>query len=180
MIIALAGRRVDAKGQNPPRFPSTLEAAEMVRYRIRNKLLNLQATVLVSSAACGADLLAISEAGKLGLRRRIVLPFNRDRFRATSVTDRPGDWGPLYDGELDAVQAHSDLVIAPVAPEKNPCLETNHAIIEEALALARTLRDSVGAVRVWEGESRGEGDLTEEFGAYARKKGLSVFDVMTC
>jgi hypothetical protein len=179
MIVALAGRRVDPKEQNPPRFSSTPEAVEVVRRRIHDKLLSLQASVLVSSAACGADLLALAEAGKLGLRRRVILPFDRDKFRSTSVTDRPGNWGPLFDAELDEAQAHDDLVIAPAVPEKIAYLETNHIIIEETLSLARALQQKGVAIRVWEGQTRGEGDLTEEFGEYAQRKGLGVFDVMT-
>jgi hypothetical protein len=38
---------------------------------------------------------------------------------------------------------------------------------------------AVAAIRVWEGKSRGKGDLTEEFGHYAQMKGLKIFDVMT-
>ena len=67
--------------------------------------------VVVSSAACGADLLALEQAGGLGLRRRVVIPFDRERFRAGSVVDRPGDWGGLYDSILDAVGAQGDLVV---------------------------------------------------------------------
>jgi hypothetical protein len=179
MIVALAGRRVDPEGQKPPRFSSVPESVAVVRSRIRERLLSLDATALVSSGACGADLLALDEAGKLGLRRRVILPFERDRFRSKSVTDRPGNWGPVYDAVLDEVQARGDLVIATAASEDEAYLETNHRIIEEALSLARMLQNPTAAVRVWEGKSRGEGDLTEEFGDYARIKGLSVFDVMT-
>jgi hypothetical protein len=179
MIVALAGRRVDPKDQDHPRFSPAPKSVELVKWRIRDKLLNLQASVLVSSAACGADLLALAEAGGLGLRRRVILPFDRDRFRSTSVTDRPGNWGPLYDAVLDEVQAVGDLVIAPAAPADKAYLETNHIIIEEALSLASMLRQKGVAIRVWEGKTRGEGDLTEEFGEYAQMKGLEVFDVMT-
>jgi hypothetical protein len=179
MIVALAGRRVDAENQIQPRFSSAPEAVDLVRRRIRDKFLSLQAAALVSSAACGADLLALAEAGKLGLRRRVILPFDRDTFRSTSVTDRPGNWGPLYDTVLNEVQAVGDLVIVPGASRDRAYLETNHHIIEEALSLAKTLQLPVTAVRVWEGKSRGEGDLTEEFGDYARTKGLRVCDVTT-
>lgn len=179
MIVALAGRRIDPKNQNPPRFPSTLETVKLVRRRIRDKLLDLQASVLVSSAACGADLLALDEAGKLGLRRRVILPFDRVKFRSISVTDCPGNWGPLYDVALDEVQGVGDLVIASAAGEGKAYLETNHTIIEEALSLARTLQRNRMAIRVWEGKTRGEGDLTEEFGEYAQINGFRVCDVLT-
>jgi hypothetical protein len=90
--IALAGRRVDPPDASEVRFPASAKNIEIVRQRIRNKLQTKRTTVIVSSAACGSDLLALSEAGNLGLRRRVVLPFDRDKFRTTSVTNRPGDW----------------------------------------------------------------------------------------
>lgn len=179
MIVALAGRRVDPKEQSPARFSSAPEAVETVRHRIRDKLLSLQASVLVSSAACGADLLALAEAGNLGIRRRVILPFDPDEFRSTSVTDRPGNWGLLYDAVLDEVQAAGDLVIAPVTSRDKAYLETNHIIIEETLSLVRALQQAGVAIRVWEGRSRGDGDLTEEFGEYAQRKGICVYDVLT-
>src|SRR5262245_52110419 len=67
MVVALAGRRIDAPRAAMPRFP--LERRSAVRRRIRVQLELLGADVLVSSAACGADLLAQDIAGKLGLRR---------------------------------------------------------------------------------------------------------------
>jgi hypothetical protein len=38
------------------------------------------ADALVCSAACGADLIALEEAERLGIRRCSVLPFSPDRF----------------------------------------------------------------------------------------------------
>jgi hypothetical protein len=75
MIIALAGRRVDPPDAKEHPFPGSASNIEVVRERIRTSLKNHGAQVLVSSAACGSDLLVLSEAGNLGLRRRIVLPF---------------------------------------------------------------------------------------------------------
>src|SRR5262245_15369924 len=102
MLIALAGRRVDAPNAGTARFP--LVNVELVSRRVDELFEHEAATALVSSAACGADLLALKVAGARRMRRRIVLPFDRARFRATSVIDRPGDWGRLYDrilAELD-------------------------------------------------------------------------------
>src|SRR4029450_10857441 len=50
------------------------------------------ATTWGGSALPGSD-----AAGALGVARHVVLPFDRIRFRRTSVVGRPGDWGPLYD-----------------------------------------------------------------------------------
>lgn len=179
MIIALAGRRVDASDAKQSRFPPTPENIKIVRERIRALLLAQGATAVISSAACGADLLALSEAGKLGLRRRVVLPFDRESFRTTSVTDRPGEWGVLYDSVLDEVEKKADLLVMRLHSEDQAYAETNHVILNEALSLGRQLKSPVTAVLVWEGRSRGEGDLTEEFGVYARNKGVRVIEVMT-
>jgi len=180
VIVALAGRRVDAKDQEYPRFPSTFEVIAAVRHRIRHKFRELGATVLVSSAACGADILALEEAAILHMRRRVVLPFDREKFRLTSVTDRPGNWGALYDTVLDEVQAADDLIILPPVRKEKVYLETNHHIISEALSLSKSLQNPVVAVLVWEGKSRGEGDLTEEFGHHAKMQGLPLHEVLIC
>ncbi len=167
MILAFAGRRVDPEGQDPPRFSSSVESVARVRALIHNTFV------------CGADLLALEQAGILGLRRRIILPFDRDRFRSTSVTDRPGPWGELYDTVLDDVQARGNLVIAPTVAKNKTYIETNHLIVEEALSLAKALHQPTAAIRVWEGAPRGKEDFTEEFGEYAQRRGLQVHDVPT-
>jgi hypothetical protein len=179
MIIALAGRRVDALDPKSVRFPSTPENLETVRKRIFELLQAKHASVLVSSAACGADLLALSAAGALGVRRIIALPFEREKFRQTSVTDRPGEWGSLYDSILDDVQKAGDLRILDLKSEEESYAGTNHVIVDEAISLGQKLRVPVNAVLVWDGKSRGKGDLTEEFGRYARSRKVAVIEVMT-
>ena len=177
MIIALAGRRVDAADAPEARFP--LRNLELVKMRIREMLRAQAATLLVSAAACGADLLALSEAGGLGIRRRVVLPFERERFKETSVTDRPGNWGPLYEKVMDEVEAGGDLVIAKSSAEGKEYVEGNLAIIDEAIRLGREMRQSVTAAMIWDGSSRGDDDITEQFGAEAGKRGLPLIEVRT-
>ena len=179
MIIALAGRRVDASDSKSVRFPSTPENLETVRKRILDLLKTKDASALVSSAACGAELLALSAADTLGVRRIVVLPFERSKFRETSVTDRPGKWGSLYDSILDKVQRAGDLRILHLKSEEDAYAETNHVIVDEAISLGQELRVPVGAALVWDGKSRGKGDLTEEFGRYARSRKIAVVEVMT-
>ena len=61
---ALAGRRVDTPHAQVARFP--LSRVPAVRAAIKDALLQHQVGELVSSAACGADLLALSVAEELG------------------------------------------------------------------------------------------------------------------
>jgi hypothetical protein len=179
VVIAVAGRRIDAVASQEKHFP--LERVPEVRAQIR-ELLEARATAVVGAAACGADLLALTEAGDLGLRRRVVLPFERARFRSTSVTDRPGDWGALYDRVLDEVEAAGELVIIDSSDgdgDDERYAAANRIILDEAVSLAAALRRPAAALLIWDGKSRGPDDLTESFGLEARKRGLSMLEVKT-
>jgi len=177
MIIALAGRRVDAIGATQSRFP--LQNVNRVSMAVRALFELHQVTAVVSSAACGADLIGLTEAGKLGLRRRIVLPFDRTKFRAASVVDRPGDWGALYDTILDEVESQNALTIVNTAAHAEPYSMVNGVILADAVSLGREEGEPVNAALVWDVVSRGEQDYTDEFGMKARKLGLAVLEVLT-
>jgi hypothetical protein len=177
MIIALSGRRVDALRTEHPRFP--LQNIARVKDGVHRLFEIQQVTAVVSSAACGADLIALSEAGSLGLRRRVVLPFDPKRFRETSVVDRPGNWGDIYDRVIHQVEASGDFVVLGETDQGDPYAATNKVILSEAIALAGETQEPVGALLIWDGASRGKQDFTESFGAEARKLGLKVFEVLT-
>jgi hypothetical protein len=171
VVLALAGRRIDAEGADTPRFP--LSQVEAVRQRLHQLLAGERIGVLVCSAACGADLVALEEAGKLGIRRRVVLPFPRERFRETSVVDRPGDWGEVYDRVIADVDAKGDLVVLEMTAgdEGYAHQAANEIIIREADAIAGSGEPT--AVIVWEGSPRSESDATDAFRALAKQAGFS-------
>ena len=184
--MALAGRRVDARGAERPRFP--LANIEAVAQRLRTVLADLEPEILVSSAACGADLLALDTARTLGIRRRIVLPFDASRFRASSVVDRPGEWGPLFDSLYEEALSSNDVVILPCEGDDEAAYAAaTDRIVTEALSLAERTNPegivSLGreptAIVVWEGESWGEGDMTARFAALAANGGMRVVEVAT-
>ena len=184
MIVALAGRRIDAEDAAVPRFP--LERRSYVRKRIRTQLELLEASALISSAACGADLLAQDVARTLGLRRHIVLPFSRERFRATSVVDRPGRWGHLFDTICDQMAREGGLTVLSSDPgEEAAYKHANQEILAQTLRLAQAqapgefLAGQAVALLVWDGVSRGPEDLTAALGASARAQGLRVVEVLT-
>lgn len=162
-VVALAGRRVDSADAREPRFP--LANVPAVRRRISELLAAEGTDTLVCSAACGADLIALEEAELLGLRRRVVLPFAPERFRNTSVVDRPGDWGPAFDRLVAAARSEGNLVVIEVGDGDAAYVAANCVIVREAQALARagTTPRRLVAVMAWEGEPRGEGDATENF-----------------
>lgn len=159
MIVALAGRRPDPPDVETARFP--IANAVAVREQIRRVLIQYSPRYLVSSAACGADLLALDIAGDHGIRTAVLLPFVEDEFRARSVTDRPGHWGALYDRIISEVRAKGGLTVLTNAGE-SPYRYTTKEIINVTCGLAQE-DESIMAVTVWEGSPRGEGDMTAEF-----------------
>lgn len=186
MIVTLVGRRIDSQDSPVARFP--LEVSPTVRTHLHTLLKEQGATMLVSSAACGADLLALEVAGELGLRRRVILPFAPEKFRAASVTDRPGDWGRLFDKIIADVRQTGDLVLIDEEKEdKEAFLSTNRAILDEAQKLAprrngkakMTPGRHILAVIVWDGQPRGELDFTLDFANEARARSIPVAEVLT-
>lgn len=187
MIIVLAGRRVDALDAEQPRFP--LANVNGVEQRLRDLMATIAPRVVVCSAACGADLLALKAARDLGIRYRIVLPFDRERFRSTSVIDRPGEWGTLFDALYEVAQTRHDVMtVPPSADDTAAYTAANEQIFAEALALTGKetgwggtdlLEESLMAVVVWDGHPRGENDLTADFAARARAIRARVVEVNT-
>jgi hypothetical protein len=178
VVIALAGRRIDAADSETLRFP--LRNVPLVEQRLGELFAREGATALISSAACGADLVALAIAGRRRMRRRVVLPFGREKFRATSVTDRPGDWGPMYDRVLAELAPTGDIVILEgLGDGTEAYAATNDVILDQAAAVARQMNAKPVAVLVWEGDPRGSDDTTAAFGDEARKHGLPVLQVKT-
>jgi len=180
MIIALAGRRIDAPDAEITRFPP--ENAELVRGRLLELFKNEAPSAMVSSAACGADLLALEAAGESGVRRHIILPFERGRFRETSVTDRPGDWGNLFDKICDEVETEGNLITLENFEDE---AKAYSAVTREFLKKAESLRSSDGnieeilAVIIWEGKAKDERDETAAFAEQAKAGNFVVKEILT-
>ncbi len=175
---ALAGRRIDAVGADTPRFP--LERAGAVRDRIRELMVEHRPDWLVSSAACGSDLLAQEIAAELRVQRRVVLPFHPEEFRRRSVVDRPGEWGPRFDRLIGELESHGNLVDLGLDPDAaDVYTQANEAILEQAVALSGGAGGNVLVVVVWEGRSRGDDDYTAAFAQAARRRTMTVTYVLT-
>jgi hypothetical protein len=185
-VVALGGRRIDAEPTSTPRFP--FDQVDRVGMEIADQLRRTQAVALVCSAACGADLIALETAQKMGLPTRIILPFSAARFRETSVVDRPRPefWGSMFDRVTSAARADGNLVELD-APEADDAYSmTNGVIIREAKKLAgiKDRERSTGSLRlialvVWEGASRGSDDNTNKFVQLAQESGFRIEQVLT-
>ena len=175
-VTALAGRRIDAPGARDRRFPAENEAA--VAERIGNMLVGTASIGVVSSAACGADILALERAGELGLERRVVLPFPRERFRATSVVDRGEEWGHRFDAILDGLDKRDIVELNVEGGEEDAYAAANVAILDEAAKWAVDGQPIIATV-VWNGLARGASDLTEAFRQMAIKRKIETVSVPT-
>lgn len=176
-VIAHAGRRIDAQGAAERRFPPDNEA--LVSSRIRNMLVASAAQAVVSAAACGADILILEHAALLGLSCRIILPFHRDRFRATSVADRGESWGLRYDAILKQLTEQDIVELDVPGTDDDAYAAANVRILSEAASLAAATNRCALAAVVWNGMARGSTDLTDSFRQHAVDAKLEIITVPT-
>lgn len=192
-IVAFAGRRIDAQDATTPRFPLT--QVDVVREQIEALFRRDQVNTLICSAACGADLIALRIARKLGIGYRVILPFAPDHFRVTSVIDRPAsqewNWGALFDQVIDAAQQSGKLLVIKTGEDGHAVYQAvNRAILDAALGQEHDQKvpsamesahgsPQVQAVIVWDGHARSPQDLTLHFAEEARSRGLVVRQILT-
>jgi hypothetical protein len=183
VIVAVAGRRIDAPDAAVARFP--LANRRLVARRIGAALRRLDATAVVASAACGADLLALDATVRRGVRRRIILPYAEEWFLEDSVTDRPGRWAGAFRAQCAAARAAGDLVVLGEARGSDDAFRAvNEAIVAEAQRLAAGASPAdpaaaLAALIVWEGSPRGPDDLTAHLRERMRRLGARVVEVST-
>jgi tetratricopeptide (TPR) repeat protein len=176
-VTAVAGRRIDATKAPDKRFPSQNEG--LVKERIRNMLVGTASIGVVSSAACGADILALECAEDLDLRHRVVLPFSRERFRSTSVVDRGEEWGARFDAILSKLGKDDVIEMTFDGNEDEGYAAANGRILDEAAKMAEAQGQRVVAAIVWNGVARGAGDLTDGFQKLAAGRKMEVVSVGT-
>lgn len=175
-IVALAGRRIDPAGAATQRFP--LEAVSRVRKELRRALKRLAPRLLVSSAACGADLLGLEIAAQLGIRSLVILPFSIQEFRRSSVVDRPGNWGPLFDQLVSARKGSRDLVVLRGRADRADDAYA-HAT-REIIRRARQECEAAACVAllIWDGHPSSPQDATADFKRRAAASGFLIQELI--
>lgn len=177
MIIALAGRRIDEVNAPYKRFPAN--SISLVKEKLRRFFLDHMVTHLVCSGACGADLLAHDIAGEMGIRRTMILPFDAKSFRSTSVTDRPGEWGRMYDKMLKEISLSNLKILNYDQADSRAYEKTNEEILNYAETLGNDNQVKVGALIIWEGKSKDSNDTTLHFKLMAEKRSLRILEIIT-
>jgi hypothetical protein len=181
-VVALAGRRVDPDDSAEARFP--LDRCPAVAAELATLLDQASATRLICSAAAGADLLALDVASRLGISKHVVLPYDPEVFRNTSVTDRPGDWASIFDRVLRDLAPKDRLeILEERRTSANAFRAVNQTIVDHALQAASAGGDILFkaplAIVVWEGQPRGADDATDDFRVRAAAAGLGLVEILT-
>jgi hypothetical protein len=181
VVVAVAGRRVDAPGSVPERFPASAMIA--VKCSVKTFLDDHGGVAVVASAACGADILALEAASELGIRTRVILPFARDRFGGTSVEGRGEGcgWGDRFATLIDGAEVREDVVVLPYAEgsDDDAYARATARIVAEAVDLARALRAEVIALAIWDERPRHGRDATKDFVDTAKRWGIETFSIPT-
>ena len=172
-VIVSAGRRVDAPDAQAARFPAA--NVDAVKQRIRKVFARENPVALVCSGACGADLLAIEVAEERHMKCYVLLGAEPAEFRQTSVTDRPGNWGELFDQAMKT----ATVEVLKVPEGQEGYLETNLKLLERAGAVAKEDGTSVVALVIWNEQSRGPDDVTDHFLQQAKARKVPVTEIST-
>ena len=172
-VIVSAGCRVDVPDAQTPRFPPANVNA--VRQRIAAFFTKESPSAVVCSAACGTDLLVLDVAGQARVMRNVVLGAQPTVFRKESVTDRPGNWGEMF----DEVMRSAKVEVLKLPAGQEGYLQTNLDLLDRAETVAKKFETSVKALVIWNGQSRGSDDVTGHFLEQAKLRGIPVTQIST-
>ena len=184
MIVILAGRRIDAEDADARRFPA--DQIKRVREEIKLFFVENNPHWLVCSGACGADLIALDVTVELNMPAKMILPFDADTFRSTSVTDRKGNWGILFDSIHDELNEKENVIILNFTKDDKDAYEkTNVAILKTADALFEvngkqniyTVSEKKVALIIWEGTPKDSNDTTDHFRKLAIESGYTIREI---
>lgn len=173
-VVALAGRLIDRTGATHSRFPP--DSVPRVRAQLEEIFADLNVRDLASSAAAGADLLALEAAEARGVRRHVILPGDPSEFLEHSVASRPGPWPALFDRLV--LTPAPRLTLERLGLPVKAYAEVNAAILERAQTLARHAGTVPVVILVWDA-ARGDGDTTADFGDRAEAMGFDRIEIST-
>jgi hypothetical protein len=131
MVVALAGRRIDAENSVEKRFP--LSNRKSVEEKLLSFFKTHHVTKLICSGANGSDLIAMKVSTELNIEREMILPFDAGTFRKLSVSDRPGDWIGFFNKCYEDLNKKNCVKILSFNPADESAFDkTSLAILDEA------------------------------------------------
>jgi hypothetical protein len=172
-VVVSAGRRVDAPDTSSPRFPAS--NVDSVRKKVREFFAHESPGAVVCSAACGSDLLVLEAAAAKNVQRYVLLGAEPAVFRKESVTDRPGNWGEMF----DEVMKSANVEVLKLPSGQEGYVQTNLDLLNRAQALAKELGTGMVALVIWNEQARGADDVTAHFLEQARQRKMPVTEIST-
>lgn len=172
-VVVFTGHMVDHADRAEPRFPPALES--QVARSIRERLGALRAGAGFATAACGSALLFHEAVLARHGESHVVLPYDREEFRADSVAIRPDqDWS----GRFEAVLAAARRVIT-ASPQRLdqgsvPFQYANQLLLGLARIRARQMHTEVVPLAVWDGQPSSAPGSTAWTVSRWREQGLQV------
>jgi hypothetical protein len=184
-VLAAAGRRIDPVGAPEERFPVGNEGH--VASAIRSVLEATRPTLIVSSAACGADILVLEAARDLQIPTRAILPFSRRAFRERSVADCPGDWASRYDALVAHRKVEDGNLVLLTDKEPGSDEQANAAyhkvterLIDEVTRIRLQDKKAIGAaIVIWDLVRKDENDETGFLLDRALSHGWQIIEINT-
>ena len=159
-VAAFTGHRIDAPGQERPRFPES--QAEAVKKRIAQSLADFDVRIGYASAACGADVLFHECLRARGGECNVVLPFDRAEFLKTSVSYAGETWTRRVERVLAESSTVEQATRGGYGGEDHLFSYANQLIMGKAILRSRSLETEPVLVAVWDGErSRAPGGTAE-------------------
>ena len=142
-ILVFTGHRIDTE---PVRFPSSSE--QRVMDAIRTKISDSGAKVAIASASDGADILFLEAMLDAGGEIHVVLPWQADEFKRTSV--RAGAWLTRF----EAVMARATTVTV-ISLGMNDPVDAEfgaHMVLGLAMLRAQQYGGRLTGIAVWDGK----------------------------
>ncbi|WP_239331842.1 hypothetical protein [Frankia sp. CiP3] len=175
VIAVFGGVQIDNRDTEPPRFRE--RDLPDVERRTKAALAKLRPRLLIGAAASGADLVVLAAARSAGLGVRVVLPFDVDTFRRTSVHGRGSFWCARYDQLIGSLKP-CELEILGEVEDDTVYHRTNTRLLARAVQLRRTPAEGIVALVLRPVVSH-RASVTDDLVDKARNAGLPIIEVST-
>jgi len=167
--IVFTGHMMDAPGRKEPRFPATMyqDVAASIRNSIKAAWMDNDHLLFISSAARGADIMALEVAQRLEIDTTIVFPHKREMFIRNSIGE-PDAF--CWERRMKGLLNDAATVTLPGTGEPSDYSKANDYMVEIAL------KDSgnVSLLAFWDMKPGGGVGGTEHFVNSLKSSGRDV------
>jgi class 3 adenylate cyclase/tetratricopeptide (TPR) repeat protein len=154
-VIIFSGHMLDRSNRAKPRFPAAL--LPQITAEIEKRLAQCNATIGISSAACGSDLLFVQAMLARGAEIHVVLPWRKEEFIRTSVAVvHDPIWAERFTRALNEATSLTFLSQQSAPSGSLGYVYCNDCMNGMAIYRAETLGSQVVPMAVWDGK-RGDG-----------------------